>query len=49
MNRDRYRLVFNELSNTWVPVAETVENWKWRYPVFELKVQPATLATKEAA
>ncbi|WP_341929525.1 filamentous haemagglutinin family protein [Methyloversatilis discipulorum] len=25
MNRDRYRLVFNELSNTWVPVAETVK------------------------
>lgn len=25
MNRDRYRLVFNELSGTWVPVAETVK------------------------
>lgn len=25
MNRDRYRLVFNEQSGTWVPVAETVK------------------------
>jgi electron transport complex protein RnfB len=20
-----------------VPVAETVENWKWKYPVFEIR------------
>jgi electron transport complex protein RnfB len=32
-----------------VPVTETVENWRWRYPVFELKAQPATLPAKEAA
>ena len=33
-----------------VPVRETVESWKWRYPVFELKVAPpVTAPAREAA
>ena len=32
-----------------VPVAETVETWKWRYPVFDLKPVSTETAAKEAA
>ena len=32
-----------------VPVAETVETWKWRYPVFDLKPVATETAAKEAA
>ncbi len=35
---------------TMEPVRETVESWKWRYPVFELKVEPpVTAPAREAA
>jgi electron transport complex protein RnfB len=32
-----------------VPVAETVGNWKWRYPVFELKTRPPLAHTARKA